>query len=55
MKPNKFMFDSFEEYAEIMDIKKTSTNWEAFKMIWVMARSPAFGVQKEEENENETK
>ncbi len=35
-----FMYDSFEEYAAIMNIKPTHPNWEAFKIIWYMARTP---------------
>lgn len=39
-KKKKFMFDSFEEYATIMNITKDHPQWEAFKMIWNMARTP---------------
>lgn len=46
----KFMFDSFEEYAAIMKITPDHPYWEAFKIVWDMARSPAF-AEEEEENE----
>lgn len=34
----QFMYDTFEEYAEIMGIKPDHPNWEAYKIIWNMAR-----------------
>jgi hypothetical protein len=37
----KFMFETFEEYATIMEIDSKHPSWEAFKMIWNMARTPA--------------
>ena len=36
------MFESFEEYAQIMNIPETHPYYEAFKMVWRMARSPSF-------------
>lgn len=37
----KFMFDSFHEWAEIMGITPVHPNYEAFIIVWNMARSPA--------------
>lgn len=53
---NKFMFKNFEEYAEIMKITKSHPYWEAFEMIWRMARTPPFAEEPDtEENINPTK
>lgn len=38
----KFMFDSFEEYAEIMNITPAHPYYDAFVIVWRMARSPGF-------------
>ena len=35
------MYDSFEEYASIMGITKSHPNYEAYKIIWNMSRTPA--------------
>jgi hypothetical protein len=43
------MFDSFEEYAEIMNIPTSHPYWEAFQMVWRMARSPSFPDSNEDE------
>lgn len=55
----KFMFKSFEEYAEIFTdenkkriITPSHPNWEAFKIIWKMSRTPAFADLEEETNDN---
>ena len=39
---DKFLYTSFAEYAEIMGIKKTHPNWDAFQLVWNMARTPNF-------------
>ena len=36
----KYMYKDFEEYAEILGITKSNPQWGAFKMIWLMARTP---------------
>ena len=33
------MFDNFEEYASIMGIKPSHPKWDAYKIIWNMARA----------------
>lgn len=44
-KKKKFMFSSFEEYADIMGITPSHPSWEAFKIVWSMARTPALKVK----------
>ncbi len=35
----KYMYDNFEEYAEIMGITPSHPSWDAFKIVWSMARA----------------
>jgi hypothetical protein len=39
---NGFMFESFDQYAEIMNITRAHPYYEAFQIVWGMARSPSF-------------
>lgn len=50
----KLMFKDFEQYAEIMNITKAHPYYEAFEIVWRMARSPAFADEPDTE-ENTTK
>ncbi len=45
-KKQKLMFDKFEEYAAIMKITKAHPYWDAFKIVWNMARTPAMITDK---------
>lgn len=36
----KFMYASFEEYAAIIGLTPAHPDYEAYKMIWSMARTP---------------
>lgn len=40
----KFMFDNFEEYAAIMGLTPENCNWNAYKILWTMARTPEVSV-----------
>lgn len=44
----EYMLDSFEEWAEIMKITKDHPNYEAYKMVWDMARLPKPKVEDAE-------
>lgn len=34
----EYMYETFEEYASILGITPDHPNWEAFKIIWHIAR-----------------
>ena len=49
----KYLYEDFNEYAEIMNINKGHPNYIAFKMIWDMARTPYLTLNEDNELINE--
>ena len=48
----KYMFEKMEDWAEIMGFDSSHPQWEAFQVVWNMARAPGFADEEEETDEN---
>lgn len=45
----EYLYDTFDEYAEIMNIKDHHPYYDAFVMVWRMARIPASVAEVDDE------